>query len=95
MRSTHINESSAKRAFGVGFNLRYYPAFRCVRETIQSGRIGKLDHLRVYGGHEGLPKFAHEWEYKAPISGGGAARSRTSSAHSVELMPAPPTGSCS
>jgi len=63
---------AAKRAFGVGFNLRYYPAFRCVRETIQSGRLGKLDHLRVYGGHEGLPKFAHEWEYKAPISGGGA-----------------------
>jgi predicted dehydrogenase len=63
---------AARRAFGVGFNLRYYPAFRCVRETIASGRIGTLDHLRVYGGHEGLPKFAHEWEYKAPISGGGA-----------------------
>jgi len=63
---------AARRAFGVGFNLRYYPAFRCVRETLAQGRIGRLDHLRVYGGHEGLTKFAHEWEYKAPISGGGA-----------------------
>jgi predicted dehydrogenase len=62
----------AKRALAVGFNLRYYPAFRFVKETIDSGRIGVLDHLRVFGGHEGLPKFAHEWEYKAPASGGGA-----------------------
>ena len=62
----------ARRAFGVGFNLRYYPAFRAVREALSEGRLGTLDHLRVYGGHEGLPKFAHEWEYKAPISGGGA-----------------------
>lgn len=56
----------------VGFNLRYYPFASFIKNTIDSGLIGDLDHIRVYGGHEGIPKFASEWEYKAPISGGGA-----------------------
>lgn len=63
---------AAKRAFGVGFNLRYYPAITFMREAIGSGQIGEVDHFRVFGGHEGLPKFAQDWEYKAPMSGGGA-----------------------
>ncbi|MDQ2963863.1 MAG: Gfo/Idh/MocA family oxidoreductase [Pseudomonadota bacterium] len=63
---------AAKRTLGVGFNLRYYPAFRFVKDTVARGAIGDIDHLRVFGGHEGLPKFTHEWEYKAPASGGGA-----------------------
>jgi predicted dehydrogenase len=63
---------AARRALAVGFNLRYYPAIAYVKETIDSGRIGDLDHLRVFGGHEGLPKFRVEWQYKRPESGGGA-----------------------
>ncbi|MGE0816032.1 MAG: Gfo/Idh/MocA family protein [Vicinamibacterales bacterium] len=63
---------AARRAFGVGFNLRYYPAVKFMREAIAEGRIGTVDHFRVYGGHEGLPKFVHDWEFKAPMSGGGA-----------------------
>jgi predicted dehydrogenase len=63
---------AAKRHLGAGFNMRYYPAFAYVKDVITSGRIGEIDHIRVYGGHEGLPKFAHDWEYKAEISGGGA-----------------------
>jgi predicted dehydrogenase len=43
-----------------------------VKDTIDSGLIGELDHLRVFGGHEGLPKFRIDWQYKAPESGGGA-----------------------
>ena len=39
---------------------------------LAGGRIGAVDHFRVFGGHEGLPKFVHDWEYKAPLSGGGA-----------------------
>lgn len=62
----------ADRVLAVGFNIRYYPAIRFVKDTIDSGRIGTLDHLRLFGGHEGLPKFRSEWEYKAPQSGGGA-----------------------
>jgi predicted dehydrogenase len=63
---------AAKRAFAVGFNLRYYPAIKFMHEAIAGGRIGAVDHFRVFGGHEGLPKFVHDWEYKAPLSGGGA-----------------------
>jgi len=63
---------AAGRVLAVGFNLRYYPAFRFVRETVASGRIGELDHLRVFGGHDGLANFRADWQYKAPLSGGGA-----------------------
>lgn len=63
---------AARRAFGVGFNLRYYPAIKFMHEAIAEGKIGTVDHFRVFGGHEGLPKFVHDWEYKAPMSGGGA-----------------------
>lgn len=62
----------AGRALAVGFNLRYYPAFRFVQETVASGRIGELDHVRVFGGHDGLANFRADWQYKAPVSGGGA-----------------------
>ena len=63
---------AAGRALGVGFNLRYYPAIHYVKQAIAEKRIGTLDHLRVFGGHEGLSKFRAEWQYKAPESGGGA-----------------------
>jgi predicted dehydrogenase len=62
----------ANKALGVGFNLRYYPSVHFVRETIASGRIGSLDHLRIFGGHDGLHNFRAEWQYRAPDSGGGA-----------------------
>ncbi len=63
---------AAKRHLGAGFNMRYYPAFSYIRDVMESGRIGEIDHIRIYGGHEGLPKFAFDWEYKSEISGGGA-----------------------
>lgn len=63
---------TARRHLGGGFNMRYYPAFAFVKDIMASGQIGEIDHVRIYGGHEGLPKFAYDWEYKAEISGGGA-----------------------
>lgn len=63
---------AAKRHLGAGFNMRYYPAFSYIKDVMESGRIGEIDHIRIYGGHEGLPKFAFDWEYKSEISGGGA-----------------------
>ncbi len=59
-------------ALAVGFNLRYYPCIEFVKNAVDEGRIGDVDHLRVFGGHEGLPKFRVDWQYKAPESGGGA-----------------------
>jgi predicted dehydrogenase len=63
---------AADRVLAVGFNLRYYPCIDVVRKAVEEGRIGEVDHLRVFGGHEGLPKFRVDWQYRAPESGGGA-----------------------
>ena len=52
--------------------MRFYPAFAYIRDVMESGTLGEIDHVRIYGGHEGLPKFAFDWEYKAEVSGGGA-----------------------
>ena len=63
---------AARRHLGAGFNMRFYPAFAYIRDVMESGQIGEIDHIRIYGGHEGLPKFAFDWEYKSEVSGGGA-----------------------
>lgn len=62
----------SKCVLGVGFNMRYYPCMKYVREIIDAGAIGKVDHIRIFGGHGGLHNFGGEWEYKMPESGGGA-----------------------
>ncbi|MDI3335137.1 Gfo/Idh/MocA family oxidoreductase [Defluviimonas aestuarii] len=71
-RRIHAAAGKAGRALGAGFNMRYYPAFAYVKDVLDQGLIGEVDHIRIYGGHGGLANFANEWEYKAPISGGGA-----------------------
>ena len=63
---------AADRVLAVGFNLRYYPFVTFAREAVDAGKIGKIDHVRIYGGHTGLHNFGHDWEYKMPESGGGA-----------------------
>jgi predicted dehydrogenase len=60
------------RTLAVGFNHRYYPAVRFLKQVLDEGRIGRIDHVRVFGGHDGLANFRADWMYKAPLSGGGA-----------------------
>lgn len=62
---------AANRVISTGFNMRYYPAFAYVKDAITSGKIGELNHVRAFGGHDGLAHFTHEWEYRVPESGGG------------------------
>jgi predicted dehydrogenase len=62
----------ADRVLAVGFNLRYFPSFAFVRRMIDDGVIGELDHVRLFGGHDGLANFRADWQYRAPESGGGA-----------------------
>ena len=62
----------ANRVLAVGFNFRYYPFMKFVKASVDQGRIGKVDHVRIFGGHDGLHNFRAEWQYKAPASGGGA-----------------------
>jgi len=63
--------TSGKR-LATGFNHRYYPAIKFLKRAIDEGQIGTLDHVRVFGGHDGLHNFRADWQYKAPESGGGA-----------------------
>jgi predicted dehydrogenase len=60
------------RTLATGFNHRYYPAIKYVKAAIEGGLVGRLDHLRVFGGHDGLHNFRADWQYKGPLSGGGA-----------------------
>jgi predicted dehydrogenase len=60
------------RVLGVGFNHRYFPPFRRLKRLIDAGELGRLDHLRLFGGHDGIRNFHGDWMYRSPLSGGGA-----------------------
>jgi predicted dehydrogenase len=60
------------KTLGVGFNHRFYPSVKYLTEVVEGGRIGRVDHLRVFGGHDGLAGFRADWMFKGPLSGGGA-----------------------
>lgn len=64
--------TAADCVLAVGFNLRYYPAMQYLRGVVDGGVIGDIDHVRVFGGHDGLRNFRADWQYRAPVSGGGA-----------------------
>jgi predicted dehydrogenase len=59
------------RTLAVGFNHRYFPAIKVVREAILSGAIGKLSYIRAYAGHLGLSEFKAPWMYSREVMGGG------------------------
>jgi predicted dehydrogenase len=62
----------AGRTLATGFNHRYYPSMKFLKRVVDEGQIGTVDHVRVFGGHDGLHNFRADWQYKAPVSGGGA-----------------------
>jgi predicted dehydrogenase len=55
-----------------GFNHRYLPAVKFLKQTLDSGRIGTLDHVRAFAGHTGLSEFKAPWMYSKDAIGGGA-----------------------
>jgi len=59
------------RVLTVGFNHRYFPAVKELRQAIVSGAIGKLSHVRAYAGHVGLAEFKASWMYAREAMGGG------------------------
>ena len=63
---------AAGRRLATGFNMRYYPFAKAVREAVERGQIGRITHVRVFGGHDGLHNFSADWQYRMPLSGGGA-----------------------
>lgn len=62
----------AGRTLGVGFNHRFYPSIKFLKQVVADGRIGTIDHLRIFGGHDGLHNFRADWNYQGALSGGGA-----------------------
>jgi predicted dehydrogenase len=62
----------AGKALATGFNHRYYPSMKFLKRVVDEGQIGAIDHVRIFGGHDGLHNFRADWQYKAPVSGGGA-----------------------
>ena len=64
--------NASGRTVAVGFNHRYFPAMKYLKTVVDEGRIGTLDTLRVYGGHDGIANFRADWMYVGSLSGGGA-----------------------
>ncbi len=55
----------------VGFNHRFHPAFRKVRDYVDAGAIGELMFARARYGHGGRVGYDKEWRADPSISGGG------------------------
>lgn len=62
----------AKKLLTIGFNHRYFPALKVVRDIVASGELGELSHVRAFAGHNGLSNFRAPWFYDPEIQGGGA-----------------------
>jgi predicted dehydrogenase len=62
----------AGKLLTTGFNHRFFPAVRFLKQALDSGRLGKLDHVRAFAGHEGLSQFPAPWMYDKEVIGGGA-----------------------
>ena len=61
----------AGRALAVGFNHRFYPSIQYLKAALADSRVGTVDHVRIFGGHDGLGNFRADWMFKGDISGGG------------------------
>jgi predicted dehydrogenase len=60
------------RTLAVGFNHRYLPPFRFLKDALDAGVIGRLAHVRALAGHAGLAEFRADWMYVGALAGGGA-----------------------
>jgi len=60
------------RVLATGFNHRYFPAVKYLKDVLASGRMGALDHVRAFAGHTGLSEFSAPWMYSKQGIGGGA-----------------------
>jgi predicted dehydrogenase len=60
------------KTLATGFNHRYFPAVQFVKQALDSGLIGELDHVRSFAGHTGLAEFSQSWMCDKRVIGGGA-----------------------
>jgi predicted dehydrogenase len=59
------------RILWCGFNHRYHPAVRQVREWLEEGHLGEPMYLRGRYGITGRPGYEHEWRADPKRVGGG------------------------
>ncbi len=62
---------AAGRTLATGFNYRFYPSFVRARTLLESGRIGRLSHVRAYAGYSATGQN-RQWVRDAAVVGGGA-----------------------
>ncbi len=63
---------SSARTLAVGFNHRYFPSFKYLRQVLASGRLGEVMYARALGGHTGPDNFEADWMRDGRLVGGGA-----------------------
>jgi predicted dehydrogenase len=62
---------TAGLVIATGFNYRFYPSFMLARQILDSGRIGRLSHIRAYAGYSAVG-HNQPWVHDAAVVGGGA-----------------------
>jgi predicted dehydrogenase len=60
------------RTLAVGFNHRYLPPFRFLKDALDAGVIGRLAHVRALAGHAEVAEFRAAWMCVGAQAGGGA-----------------------
>lgn len=80
-----------KRAFGVGFHLRFHPVFKEARDIIKSGNLGAVVFVDMHwsigeAGEKGFPALPRHklWRENVRESGGGSLMAR--GVHLFDLM---------
>lgn len=68
----------------VGYNHRFHPALRRVREAVEAGNYGNLLHVRARYGHGGRLGYEREWRADRARSGGGELIDQGS--HLIDLV---------
>lgn len=70
-RMLHASQRTGM-TLATGFNHRYFPPVQYLKQVLDAGLIGELDHVRAFAGHTGLSEFRNSWEYDKKVIGGGA-----------------------
>lgn len=60
-----------KSVVRVGYNHRFHPGIRSLRDAVMSGKFGRVLLSRGTYGHGGRIGYQDEWRFKPEISGGG------------------------
>lgn len=63
---------ACNRLLGTGFNMRFFPALRRLKQVVADGSIGTLRYVKSTAGHRGLEEFKAPWMYDKDVMGGGA-----------------------